>query len=249
MIRPVFVANWKMHKTVGESLDYVSRLKPLVAGLSDRQVVVAPPFTALSAVAAALKGTAVGLAAQNLSEHRDGAYTGEVSARMLADAGCTHVIVGHSERRSLFGEGGERIGAKVLRALECGLRPIVCIGETMPQREAGGTFDVIEAQLKEALNAPGIHDKESIVIAYEPIWAIGTGRTATPGQAAEAHAFIRRLLGKLFGAGPAGRIPVIYGGSVRPDSIGPLMAQADINGVLVGGAGLDADSFGKIVSC
>jgi triosephosphate isomerase len=248
MIKPILVANWKMNKTVGESLDYANRLKTLIAGMSGRRVVIAPPFTALYAVGAALKDSGIGLAAQNLSENEDGACTGEVSARMLADAGCTYVIVGHSERRTLFGESDEMIRAKIGKALEFGLKPIFCVGETLQEREAGLTFEVIERQIKEGLNRITAYDMEKTVLAYEPVWAIGTGKTATPEQAGEAHAFIRRLIEKIGGAEAASRLPLIYGGSVRPDNIGRLMAQADINGALVGGAGLDADIFAQVVA-
>ena len=248
MIRPIIAANWKMNKTVSESLDFVSRLKQLVIGMNDRQVVIAPPFTALYSVGAALKGSSIGLAAQNLSENKDGAYTGEVSARMLADAGCTHVIIGHSERRALFSESNDVIRAKIGRALLFGMQPIVCIGETMEERETGGTFDVIARQIKEGLNQIEASDIKQIVIAYEPVWAIGAGKTATPEQAGEAHGFIRKLMEERYGEESARRLPVIYGGSVNPDNIGKLMAQPDINGALVGGASLNVDTFGKIIS-
>jgi triosephosphate isomerase len=248
MIKPIIAANWKMNKTVSESLDFVSRLKQLVGGMNDRQVLIAPPFTALYPVGAALKGSPIGLAAQNLSENKDGACTGEVSARMLADAGCTHVIIGHSERRTLFGESNDVIRAKISKALQFGMQPIVCIGETLEEREAGKTFDVIAGQTKEGLNLLEASDIRRIVIAYEPVWAIGAGKTATPEQAGEAHRFIRNLIAERYGEEPARRLPVIYGGSVNPDNIGRLMAHADINGALVGGASLDVDTFSKIVS-
>lgn len=248
MIRPIIAANWKMNKTVSESLDFVSRLKQIVVGLNDRQVLIAPPFTALYPVGAALKGSLIGMTAQNLSEHMEGAYTGEVSARMLADAGCTHVIIGHSERRALFGESDDVVRAKISMALQFGMQPIVCIGETIEEREAGGTFDVLARQIKEGLNHIETSDIERIVIAYEPVWAIGTGKTATPEQAGEAHGFIRKRMEERYGKVPARRLPVLYGGSVNPDNIGKLMAQPDINGALVGGAGLNVDTFGKIIS-
>jgi triosephosphate isomerase len=248
MIRPIIAANWKMNKTVSESLDFVSRLKQLVIGMNDRQVVIAPPFTALYPVGAALKGSSIGLAAQNLSENKDGAYTGEVSARMLAEAGCTHVIIGHSERRTLFGESNDVIRAKISMALLFGMQPIVCIGETLEEREADKTFDVIARQVKEGLNQIEASDIRRIVIAYEPVWAIGAGKTATPEQAGEAHGFIRKLMEERYGKDPARRLPVLYGGSVNPDSIGKLMTQPGINGALVGGASLNIDIFGKIIS-
>jgi triosephosphate isomerase len=248
MIRPIIAANWKMNKTVSEALDFVNRLKKLVLGINDRHVVIAPPFPALYPVGAVLKDSGMGLAAQNLSGNKEGAYTGEVSARMLVDAGCTHVIVGHSERRTLFGESNEMVNAKTGMALQSGMRPIVCIGESLRERETGKTFDVIERQIKEGLNLIAAHDIGQLIIAYEPVWAIGTGITATPEQAGEAHAFIRQLMEELYGEGPADRLPLLYGGSVKPENIGKLMAQPDINGALVGGASLDVEIFGKIVT-
>jgi len=248
MIRPIIAANWKMHKTVSESLDFVSRLMPLAIGFQDRQVVIAPPFTALYPVGTALKSSGIGLAAQNVSEGNDGACTGEVSARMLVDAGCKYVIIGHSERRTLFRESNETIRAKISMALKSTLQPIFCIGETEKEREAGKTFDVIEAQVKEGLNGIEAGDIRHVVIAYEPVWAIGTGKTATAGQAEEAHAFIRLLIEQLYGKEAASRLPLLYGGSVKPENIGKLMAQPDINGALVGGASLDAETFGEIIS-
>jgi triosephosphate isomerase len=248
MITPVFVANWKMNKTVGEALAFVDRLKTLARGAPDRQVVIAPPFTALYAAGESLKDSKIGLAAQNLSADREGAFTGEVSARMLADVGCTHVIVGHSERRVLFGETDDAISAKIVLALEFGMKPIFCIGETLREREAGRTFDVVEKQFKEGLNRIATSDIGRLVIAYEPVWAIGTGKTATPEQAFEVHDFIRKMITRRCGDETAPRLPLIYGGSVTPENISRLMAQPDIDGVLVGGAGLDVDAFGKIIA-
>lgn len=248
MIRPIIAANWKMNKTVGESLDFVNRLKQFVIGMNDRQVVIAPPFTALYPVGAALKGSSIGLAAQNVSENEDGAYTGEVSARMLADAGCMYVIIGHSERRRLFGERNDAIRAKIGLTLRSGMQPIVCIGETLEEREAGGAFEVIAGQIKEGLNHIEASDIRRIIIAYEPVWAIGTGMSATPEQAGEVHGFIRKRMEKRYGKESARRLPLLYGGSVNADNIDKLMAQPDINGALVGGASLDVDTFGKIVA-
>jgi triosephosphate isomerase len=248
MIRPIIAANWKMNKTVSEALDFVNRMKKLVLGVNDRQVVIAPPFPALYPVGAVLKDSGMGLAAQNLSGNKEGAYTGEISARMLVDVGCTHVIVGHSERRILFGESNEIVYAKISMALQFRMRPIVCIGETLRDRETGKHFDVIERQIKEGLNQITEHDISQLIIAYEPVWAIGTGKTATSEQAGEAHAFIRQLMEELYGKGPASRLPLLYGGSVNPENIGKLMAQPDINGALVGGASLDVETFGKIVT-
>ena len=248
MIKPIIAANWKMNKTVSEAIDFVNRMKKFVLGINDREVVIAPPFPALYPVGAVLKDSGMSLAAQNLGAYKEGAYTGEISARMLVDVGCTHVIVGHSERRTLFGESNEIVNAKIGMALQFGMRPIVCIGETLQDREAGKTFDVIERQIKEGLNQVAVYDISQIIIAYEPVWAIGTGKTATTGQAGEAHAFIRQLMEELYGKGPAGGLPILYGGSVNPENIGKLMAQPDINGALVGGASQDVETFRKIVA-
>ena len=237
-----------MNKTVSEAIDFVNRMKKFVLGINDREVVIAPPFPALYPVGAVLKDSGMSLAAQNLGAYKEGAYTGEISARMLVDVGCTHVIVGHSERRTLFGESNEIVNAKIGMALQFGMRPIVCIGETLQDRETGKTFDVIERQIKEGLNQVAVYDIDQTIIAYEPVWAIGTGKTATTGQAGEAHAFIRQLMEELYGKGPAGGLPILYGGSVNPENIGKLMAQPDINGALVGGASLDVETFGKIVA-
>ena len=248
MIKPIIAANWKMNKTVSEAIDFVNRMKKFVLGINDREVVIAPPFPALYPVGAVLKDSGMSLAAQNLGAYKEGAYTGEISARMLVDVGCTHVIVGHSERRTLFGESNEIVNAKIGMALQFGMRPIVCIGETLQDREAGKTFDVIERQIKEGLNQVAVYDIGQIIIAYEPVWAIGTGKTATSEQAGEAHAFIRQRMEELYGKGPAGRLPILYGGSVNAENIGKLMAQPDINGALVGGASLDVETFRKIVA-
>lgn len=245
MIRPLIAGNWKMFKTVRESLAFVERLKEALRDVRDRDVVIAPPFTSLYPVGVALKGSNIRLAAQNLSDRPEGACTGEISARMLVDCGCTHVIVGHSERRTLFGEQDAVVGAKLRAAVGAGLTAILCIGETLAEREAGRTFAVVERQIKEGLNPIATDDMKRLVIAYEPVWAIGTGRTATPEQAQEAHEFVRRVAADC--GAPADRIPILYGGSVNPATIGGLMARRDIDGALVGGASLDADSFAAIV--
>ncbi|MBN1615528.1 MAG: triose-phosphate isomerase [Deltaproteobacteria bacterium] len=248
MIKPLIVGNWKMHKTTEESLDFVRRLlKALGKPLNDRDVAIAPPFTALYPVAGLLRGSRIGLAAQNVHDAAEGAYTGEISTRMLVDAGCSHVIIGHSERRTLFGEGNDLLCRKEAAALNAGLRPIYCIGETLDERERGSTFAVIERQIKEGLNKFSAGDIGRTIIAYEPVWAIGTGRTATPAQAQEVHAFVRKMIEADFGAKTAAVIPVLYGGSVNPANIGELMAQPDINGALVGGASLKVESFLNIV--
>jgi triosephosphate isomerase len=244
--RPILAANWKMYKTVGEAVDFVERFLPLVADVESVDVVIAPPFTALERVARALAGSSVLLAAQNVAAHEDGAYTGEVAPRMLADIGCAHAIVGHSERRALFGEKDETIARKAELLLAHGIRPIVCVGETLAEREAARTFDVVGAQLEGSLAGIPRARAEDVVIAYEPVWAIGTGRTATPQLAQAVHAFVRERLGKLFGDAGA-RIRIQYGGSVKPENVFGLMAELDIDGALVGGASLDPESFAQIV--
>ncbi len=237
-----------MHKTVPEALDFVDRLKQALPAGLERTVVVAPPFTALRAVSERANGSTIRVSAQNLHWEEKGAYTGEISAAMLTDCGCEYAIIGHSERRALFGETDAGINRKIRAALRAGLKPIFCIGETLAERESAETFNVIEHQLKEGLKNLSFDDIRQIVIAYEPVWAIGTGRTAEPGQAQEVHGFIRRFLGKAYGKEIAPGLPVIYGGSVHPGNIDGLMAQPDINGVLVGGASLDVESFSKIIN-
>jgi triosephosphate isomerase len=246
MRRPIFAANWKMHKTVGEALDFVERLLPLVRGASDCDVLLAPPFTALDAVARRLSGSAVLLAAQNVHCEEKGAFTGEIAPGMLAELGCRYAIVGHSERRTLFGETDEIVARKAQALLARELRPIVCIGESLAQREAGQTLAVLERQLAGSLALVASERAEEVVIAYEPIWAIGTGRTATPEIAQQAHAFVRSCLVKQFGA-LAKSMRIQYGGSVKPDNVAQLMGMPDIDGALVGGASLDPKDFSHIV--
>jgi triosephosphate isomerase len=244
----MLVGNWKMHKTIGESADFAAQLCREAGNLVDREIVIAPPFTALKAVSKILRNSAIGLAAQNLHEQNQGAFTGEISGPMLIDAGCSYVIIGHSERRIYFGESDDQIHAKIQVANQCNLKPILCIGETLLQRDEGKTFDIIEKQLKQALHDLDFNDISRLVIAYEPVWAIGTGRTALPGQAQEVHRFIRRWLGVFMGVKAAETIRIIYGGSVNQDNIGELMSQHDINGALVGGASLILDSFIQIIN-
>ena len=236
-----------MNKTIRDAVDFANQLKSLYIGPDDREVVIAPPFTALYPVAEALKESSIRLSAQNLSDKTEGAYTGEVSAGMLVDAGCEYVIIGHSERRALFGERDAVINSKINTALASGLKPIFCIGETLNEREELQTFNIIERQIKEGLNNLNTDDIRRLVIAYEPVWAIGTGKTAIPEQAQEVHAFIRHLIEKTYDEDAARDIAVIYGGSVNPRNIGDLMAEPDINGALVGGASLDVESFIKII--
>jgi triosephosphate isomerase len=248
MIKPLIAGNWKMYKTAGESLDFVRQLMATLGGpLNDRDVAIAPPFTALCPVAELLRGSGIALAAQNVHDAAEGAFTGEISTRMLVDAGCSHVIIGHSERRTLFGERNEFLNRKAITALSTGLRPIYCIGETFDEREDGKTFSVIERQVKEGLNKFTAGDIGRTVVAYEPVWAIGTGRTASPTQAQEVHAFIRKMIESDFGSKAAAAIPILYGGSVNPENINELMVQPDINGALVGGASLKVESFISII--
>ena len=243
---PLIAGNWKMHGTRAEASALAEGIKSGVAGLAGREVLVAPPYTALETVARVLTGSKVLLAAQDLHWEPKGAYTGEVSAAMLRDVGCTHVIIGHSERRQFFGETDEAVAQKVASSQANGLVPIVCVGEMLEQREAGQTLAVIERQLRRGLLGRDAAAIRALVIAYEPVWAIGTGKVATPEQAQEVHAFIRRTLAELGGeeAGKACRI--LYGGSVKPDNINELMRQADIDGALVGGASLQIESFVRI---
>jgi len=247
MIRPMIAANWKMHKTVPEAVALAKQLREAFPEPGDRDIVIAPTFTALRAVGEILKGSPVHLSAQNMHWEEKGAFTGEISPAMLVDAGCGFVILGHSERRTLFGETDGIINRKVRAALKAGLRPIFCIGETLEQRKAGTTFTILEGQIKEGLNNIDTGDIRQVALAYEPVWAIGTGETATPGQAQEAHRFIRETLASIFGQGYASQAVIMYGGSVNPGNIDSLMAQPDINGALVGGASLEFESFAGII--
>ena len=247
MRRPILAANWKMYKTTGEAEAFLDRFLPRVAGVSDVEVVVAPPFTCLDRVGRRLAGSAVALAAQNVSPQAEGAFTGEVSARMLVDLGCRYGIVGHSERRALFGETDDLIARKAAALVAASIRPIVCVGETLEQREAGRTLEVLAAQVSGSLAGVAAERAEELVLAYEPVWAIGTGRTATPETAQEAHAFLRGRLAERFGPAAA-RIRIQYGGSVKPENVYALLAQPDIDGALVGGASLDPEGFARIVA-
>jgi triosephosphate isomerase len=246
MRRPLIAGNWKMYKTVPEAVALATELRAGVVR-TDVDVVLGPPATALHAVAAAVRGTAIGVAAQNMHAENEGAFTGELSPLMLQDAGCSHVILGHSERRQLFGETDEGVAKKTEAALGHGLVPIVCVGETLAEREGNRTNEVVERQIERALRGLTADQVTAIVVAYEPVWAIGTGRTATPQQAQEVHAFIRGLVTRSHGEPAARAVRILYGGSVKPDNIASLMAQADVDGALVGGASLQAASFLKIV--
>lgn len=246
--RPLIAGNWKMHKTAAEAVDFVRRFLPLVAGVADRDIVLAPAFPALEAVAAALKGTQAALAAQDAFWEDEGAFTGEVSPRMLAAAGCRYVILGHSERRQFFGETDATVRRKVKAVLAAGLIPIVCVGEREEERERGETFSVLDKQLRDGLKDAVTVDPGRVVIAYEPVWAIGTGRTATAAQAEEAHGFIRGRLAEFASREFAEGVRILYGGSVKPDNIAELMAMPNVDGALVGGASLQAESFARIVT-
>jgi triosephosphate isomerase len=243
---PFICGNWKLHKTIAESLELATAIKNAVGPLRDVEVAIAPVFTALSSVAKRLEGSAVGLAAQDCFWEDQGAYTGEVSARLLKDVGCRYVILGHSERRQYFGELDQAVNLKLKAALRNGLEPIVCVGESEKERDAGETFGRVRAQLDGGLDGIPADAAARLTIAYEPIWAIGTGRTATPQQAEEVHAFIRGHLGELLGDG-AEVVRIQYGGSVKPDNAALLLGQPNIDGALVGGASLKADDFLKIV--
>jgi triosephosphate isomerase len=245
---PFIAGNWKMYKTVQEAVVFVKELRSLVKDVADVDIVVAPPFLAVHAVAEAARNTNVGVAAQNLYWEREGAFTGEVSGPMIKEAGAESVIVGHSERRRLFGETDATVNRKVIAAIACGLAPIVCVGETLEERERNETFGVLDRQIKEGLAGIAAEQVGDLIVAYEPVWAIGTGRVATTVQAGEAHAHIRRRLAEWFGADAADRCHVIYGGSVKPDNIRELIAEPDVDGALVGGASLDVTSFAEIVT-
>jgi triosephosphate isomerase (TIM) len=245
MRTPLIAGNWKMYKTVAEATELVEGLLAGVGSASDREVLVCPPFTALHAVRSLLAGSAIRLGAQDLQPEAQGAFTGAISPLMLRDAGCSYVIVGHSERRQIFGEQDALVNRKLHAALANGLTPILCVGETKPERDAGRAESVVVGQLRGGL--AGVDPAAAIVVAYEPVWAIGTGDTATPADAQTMHATIRRTLGELLGAAAAAATRIQYGGSVKPDNVDELMAQDDIDGALVGGAALKADSFLRIV--
>jgi len=243
MRKPIIAGNWKMYKAEAEAVDFAKKIKPLVAGAHDRFIVICAPFPALSKLWDEISASNIALGAQNLFWENEGAFTGEVSGPMLKAVGCTYVIIGHSERRQYFGETDETVNKRLKAALKHKLNPIVCIGETLEQREKGTTFKVVEKQIKDGFAGLTTDDWQQVTIAYEPVWAIGTGKTATPEQAQEVHAFIRKLLPKEV----AEKTRILYGGSVKPDNIKSLMAQPDIDGGLVGGASLKVDSFSKIV--
>jgi len=245
---PFIAGNWKMFKTVHDAVVFVKELRVLVKDITDVEIVVAPPFTAIHPVAEAARNTNIGVAAQDVHWEREGAFTGEVCAPMLKEAGAEYVIIGHSERRRYFHETDAIVSRKIVAALQAELTPIVCVGETLEERERGQMLAVLDRQVKDGLDQVTGSQVADLVIAYEPVWAIGTGRNATAAQAEEAHAHIRQRLRQWFGADAADRCHVIYGGSVKPDNIRELIAEADVDGALVGGASLDVQSFADIVA-
>lgn len=247
--KPIIAANWKMHMTPQETDDFIRAFSRLVPEKCPIQIVIAPPFVSLERAALTLQTAreeVIELSAQNMSQHPAGAYTGEISARMIKECGCRHVILGHSERRAIYGETNATINSKLVAALEARLHPIFCVGETLEERDAGQIEAVLESQLREGLADVGSRRVQDCVIAYEPVWAIGTGRTASPQQAQEAHAFIRKVLTDLFGEDTAQRIRLQYGGSVKPSNMAELIAQPDVDGALVGGASLETGSFWEV---
>jgi triosephosphate isomerase len=247
MRKPIIAGNWKMNKTISEAVALVTSLKELVKDINDVEIIVAPAFTALNAVADAIKGTNIKLSAQDMYWKESGAFTGEISPLMLKDVGCQYVIIGHSERRLYFGETNETVNNKVKSAHQYSIRPIMCVGEKLEERETGITEDVVKDHVVNGL--AGLTEEQMIatVIAYEPVWAIGTGKTATPKQAQEVHSFIRSLIANMYSSAVADKVIIQYGGSAKPDNIAELMSQPDIDGGLIGGASLDAESFAKIV--
>ncbi len=245
--KSLIAANWKMHKTIAEAVAFVESLQREVGDYNDREVIIAPPYTALSAVRNALWRQDFKLAAQNFHWEEKGAFTGEISGAMLKDVGCDGVIIGHSERRQLFGETNEMLLKKVVSAFRGGFLPILCVGEVLEEREGGRTFAVVGSQLEQGLAGLPAEQARQLALAYEPVWAIGTGRTATPDQAQEVHAFIRERCAALWDKTVANSMRILYGGSVKPENVDSLMAQPDIDGVLVGGASLEVGSFKRIV--
>ena len=246
MRTPFIAGNWKMFKTVHETTVYVKELRGLIKDVSDVTVVVAPPFTAVHAAAEAARNSNIAVSAQNMYWEKEGAFTGETSAGMIKEAGAEYVIIGHSERRTLFGETDVTVNRKLMAVIAADLTPIVCIGETLDQRDRSETMDVLDRQIKGGLDSLNGDQVGALVVAYEPVWAIGTGRTATPAQAGEAHAHIRSRLRQWFGAPAADQCLVLYGGSVKPDNASILFSCPDVDGGLIGGASLDAGQFAAI---
>ncbi len=249
MRKPVIAGNWKMYKTLGDAVNTALELKPLVANANHCEVVIAPVFTALKTVADRLEGSNIRIAGQDCAVQNDfGAHTGEIAPAMLKDVGCSHVIIGHSERRQFYGETDASVNQKTRAAIAANLTAIVCVGEMLAEREAGNAENVVKGQLIKGLDGLTVADMERIIIAYEPVWAIGTGKTATPEQAQEMHGHIRRTVAETHGESVAQSVRILYGGSVKPDNIATLMSQTDVDGALVGGASLEAVSFSQIVN-
>jgi triosephosphate isomerase len=247
MRKPIIAGNWKMNKTVEESIELTNAIKRGLYDIEAVEIVLCPPFTSLSNVNEMLVDTNIELGAQDCYWQNSGAYTGEVAPKMLKSVGCKYVIIGHSERRAMFGETNETVNKKVLAALQEGLNPIMCVGERLEERESNKTFGVIRGHIEDGLKNIKIQNMQNLVIAYEPVWAIGTGRNATPAQAEEVHNFIRKLLEKLYDKATSEIVRIQYGGSVKPDNIEGIMNEEDVDGALVGGASLKADSFVEIV--
>ena len=248
MRKPVIAGNWKLYKTTKEAVELITDLIPAVKQNQDVEIVVAPVFTVLAGIKQAIAGTNIMLAGQDCFWEEEGAFTGEVSPKMLLDAGCTHVIIGHSERRQFFGETDETVNKKLKAAMKAGLTVLFCIGETLSERESGNTFAVLKKQVAGGLAGISMDQLGRVIIAYEPVWAIGTGKTATDNQAQEAHTFIRRVVAESYDRAAGDKIRILYGGSVKPENIRGLMAQPDIDGALVGGASLKAESFSALVN-
>ena len=247
MRRPIIAGNWKMYKTLAETREFFDALTSAVRDVDHCEIVVAPPFTALQAAVERTRGTRIHISAQHLYWERKGAFTGEISAEMLVEVGCTYTIIGHSERRQYFGETDHSVERKLRAALDAGLKAIACVGETLPEREGGKAIEVVRVQVERGLGRLTESDLSYMIVAYEPVWAIGTGKVATPEIAAEMHAAIRSVWSGIYGGGAAEAIRILYGGSVKPDNISALMAQREIDGALVGGASLDTASFASII--
>jgi triosephosphate isomerase len=245
--RRVIAGNWKMFKAQAETRAFFAAFTPLVAGVTDCDIVIAPPSIEIPAAVEATKGTHIAIASQDIYWEKEGAFTGEISAGMVVEAGCRYAIIGHSERRHIFGETNEMVFKKTKAALAAGLTPIVCIGEMLADRQAGRTENICKCQFEESVGALTPEEFSRILVAYEPVWAIGTGHTATPEIAAAVHRFVRQCAAEMFSAGHAAALRILYGGSVKPDNIQGLMAQVELDGVLVGGASLDPKSFASIV--
>jgi triosephosphate isomerase len=248
MRKIIIAGNWKMNNDLNETVNLISEIKNQLPNSENVGVIVAPPFTSLETAAELLKDSSIGLSAQNMSHADSGAFTGEISGQMLKSVGCEYVILGHSERRTIFSESNETINRKMKKALHVGLKPIFCIGETLEEREANITENVVEKQIREGLDDISESELSDLIVAYEPVWAIGTGKTASPEQAQQVHNFIRNLISKLFSPDFAENLVIQYGGSVKPDNAKELLGQPDIDGALVGGACLKADSFIGIIN-